>query len=111
MAVSLVVAGDSDPDLLERLAGERYAAAGYSCAVERCRTVGRALARLVADEGLGRVWLMRAPGECAGYLVVTLGFSIKYGGRASVATAVPAAAVARGRCSAVPGPATAGCGG
>lgn len=40
-----------------------------------------ALARLVADESLGRVWLIESGGEAAGYVVLTFGFSLEFGGR------------------------------
>jgi ribosomal protein S18 acetylase RimI-like enzyme len=43
--------------------------------------VGRALARLVGDESLGRVWLIESGGEAAGYVVLTFGFSLEFGGR------------------------------
>ena len=40
-----------------------------------------ALAQLVGDESLGGVWLIEAGGQAAGYLVITLGFSLEFGGR------------------------------
>ena len=42
---------------------------------------GPALDRIVAGEPNCRAWLIRVDGETVGYLVVTLGFSIEYGGR------------------------------
>ena len=45
------------------------------------RAVGRALAQVLADESLGRVWLIEWGGERAGYLVLTFGFSLEFGGR------------------------------
>ena len=44
-------------------------------------SVGRALARLIDDESLGRVWLIELGNEPAGYLVLTFGFSLEFGGR------------------------------
>ena len=41
----------------------------------------RAFERLLANEELGRVWLADADGETAGYVVLTLGYSMEYGGR------------------------------
>ncbi|MFN2443996.1 MAG: GNAT family N-acetyltransferase [Vicinamibacterales bacterium] len=35
---------------------------------------------LLADERLGRVWLIECDGEPAGYVVLTVSFSIEYGG-------------------------------
>jgi GNAT superfamily N-acetyltransferase len=40
-----------------------------------------ALARFVGEESLGRVWLISYEGEAIGYLVLTLGYSLEYGGR------------------------------
>ena len=41
----------------------------------------RALAALLADPSLGRVWFIEGGGAPAGYMVVTLGFSLEFGGR------------------------------
>jgi ribosomal protein S18 acetylase RimI-like enzyme len=43
--------------------------------------VRAALAQLVADESLGRAWLVEWGGEPAGYVVLTYGFSLEFGGR------------------------------
>ena len=40
-----------------------------------------ALAKFVDDEALGRVWLISDGGSTVGYLVLTLGYSLEYGGR------------------------------
>ncbi|MBI3796411.1 MAG: GNAT family N-acetyltransferase [Deltaproteobacteria bacterium] len=40
-----------------------------------------ALAIFVDDESLGRVWLISYEGSTIGYLVLTLGYSLEYGGR------------------------------
>lgn len=42
---------------------------------------GPALDRIVAGEPNCRAWLIKLGEEIAGYLVITLGFSIEYGGR------------------------------
>lgn len=36
---------------------------------------------LVGDASLGRVWLICTAGTAIGYMVLTLGFSLEYGGR------------------------------
>jgi len=41
----------------------------------------RALAGLLADPSLGRVWIVESDGEPAGYAVLTLGYSLEFGGR------------------------------
>lgn len=40
----------------------------------------RALAALLADPSLGRVWFIEGGGAPAGYMVVALGFSLEFGG-------------------------------
>jgi GNAT superfamily N-acetyltransferase len=39
-----------------------------------------ALTKFVGDESLGRIWLIAYEGEAVGYLVLTLGYSLEYGG-------------------------------
>jgi GNAT superfamily N-acetyltransferase len=56
---------------------EFYAESGYGLDQERARA---AFLTLMGDERLGRVWLLRMAGDDAGYLVVTLGYSMEYGG-------------------------------
>lgn len=41
----------------------------------------RALEELVGDSSLGRVWLIEAEREVAGYAVLAFGFSLEYHGR------------------------------
>ena len=82
--VDLVVARQPDLSLLARLVGEFYTESGHALDATRRVLVCRALERLVADDSLGRAWVIRAAGEGAehaGYMVVTLGFSIEHGGR------------------------------
>ena len=43
--------------------------------------VRRALAQVVADDSLGRVWLAEWGNDPAGYVVLTFGFSLEFGGR------------------------------
>jgi len=40
-----------------------------------------ALEKLVGDDALGRVWLIHYEDKAVGYLVLTLGYSLEYGGR------------------------------
>jgi len=56
---------------------EFYAESGYPLAAE---AAARAFAALLDEPRLGRVWLMEADGEPAGYVVLTVGFSMEYGG-------------------------------
>ena len=45
------------------------------------RAAGGALAQLIGDESLGGAWLIESDGRTAGYLVLTYGFSLEFGGR------------------------------
>jgi ribosomal protein S18 acetylase RimI-like enzyme len=56
---------------------EFYAEAGYPL---NQRRAAEAFTALVADEHLGQVWLIQAGAADVGYLVVTLGYSMEYGG-------------------------------
>ena len=42
---------------------------------------GRAFAALLDDDRFGRVFVLEREGESAGYAVMTVGFSMEYGGR------------------------------
>jgi hypothetical protein len=64
---------------------EFYAEAGFALNAQRA---AEAFAALISGEHLGQVWVIEAGAETAGaganavgYLVVTLGFSMEYGGR------------------------------
>ncbi|MDQ3806298.1 MAG: GNAT family N-acetyltransferase [Acidobacteriota bacterium] len=46
--------------------------------------VRAALAHLLGDESLGRVWLMRSGAEVVGYVVLTFGFSLEFRGRDAI---------------------------
>jgi ribosomal protein S18 acetylase RimI-like enzyme len=62
---------------LVALMAEFYAEAGYPLPVDPAT---RTFAALLDDPRLGRVWLMEAGGEPAGYVVLTVSFSMEYGG-------------------------------
>ena len=61
------------------------------------RSVAGALAQVVADERLGRVWLIESGGEAAGYIVLTFGFSLEFGGRDAFVDELYVRAEFRGR--------------
>lgn len=71
-----------------------YAEDGYPFDGAQSR---RALERLIADETLGRVWVLEDEDGVAGYLAVTLGYSLEYGGRDAFIDELFLAARARGR--------------
>jgi GNAT superfamily N-acetyltransferase len=66
-----------DVPTLVRLMGEFYAEAGYPLPTAAAT---RAFRALLADSRAGRAWLLAAGGEPAGYVVLTLGFGMEYGG-------------------------------
>lgn len=67
-----------DRDSLLQLMSAFYAEAGYPLNTDRAAVAFR---ELLSDDSLGRAWLIFASGEIVGYLVITLGFSMEYGGR------------------------------
>jgi ribosomal protein S18 acetylase RimI-like enzyme len=70
-------ASSSDLDDLVTLMAEFYAESGYPLNRQRA---AEAFRPLLAPGPLGRVWLLDVEGQLAGYLVVTLGYSMEYGG-------------------------------
>ena len=70
-------ASSADLHQLVELMAEFYAEAGYPLN----RTLAAdAFAALIGDERLGYAWLIQAEGSDAGYVVLTLTFSMEYGG-------------------------------
>lgn len=70
-------ATSADVPRLVELMAEFYAESGYPLPRD---AAARAFAPLVADARLGRVWLLEANGEPAGYAALTVGYSMEYGG-------------------------------
>jgi GNAT superfamily N-acetyltransferase len=56
-----------------------------------------AMRRLIADRSLGRAWLIEVEEEPAGYTVLTLGYSIEFGGVAAFVDELFVARAFRGR--------------
>jgi len=56
-----------------------------------------ALEKLLSDNSLGRVWLIHLRGEAIGYIVLTLSYSLEYGGRDAFIDEVYVRADHRGR--------------
>ena len=78
MEPSFHPAQPADTELLLGLMRKLYARDGYSFEEGTART---ALEGLVRDPGLGRVWVIGRDEEAIGYLVLTFGYSLEYGGR------------------------------
>ncbi len=71
------IAQRDDVPSLVALMTEFYREAGYPLAPE---PAARAFEALLDDPGLGRVWLVESGGVPVGYLALTLGFSMEFGG-------------------------------
>jgi GNAT superfamily N-acetyltransferase len=66
-----------DVPLLVALMAEFYAEGGYPLNNQRAT---QGFSALLADERLGHVWLIQADSQDVGHVVVTLCFSMEYGG-------------------------------
>ncbi len=84
----------ADLAALVRLMTDFYAESGFHLDADRAT---QAFRRLLNDERLGRVWLLREGGRDTGYLVVTLGFSMEYGGHVAFVDDLYVVPDARGR--------------
>jgi GNAT superfamily N-acetyltransferase len=78
MAAEAFEAGASDTDELLALMRSFYAEEGYPFHEERTERVLRAM---LANPFFGAVWVFRLDGRAVGYLVVTHGYSLEFGGR------------------------------
>ena len=77
MVISVKPAISEDIDDLLELMSDLYAESDYDLNRELSR---RALDDLIEHSSLGNVWLMRDGGRTAGYIVLTVCFSMEYGG-------------------------------
>ena len=78
MTATLTSARPEHTTLLVDLMQEFYAESGHR--MDRDQSL-EAFRSLLGDESLGRVWLIRQGDDIAGYVVLTLGYSLEYGGR------------------------------
>jgi GNAT superfamily N-acetyltransferase len=76
--VSLRNASLSDIDTLVGLMEEYYAYEGLEFDAPHAHA---AMFRLLNDDLLGRVWLIHAYNTTVGYIAITFGYSLEYGGR------------------------------
>jgi GNAT superfamily N-acetyltransferase len=84
----------ADVDAILGLMREYYADDGYPFDASISR---RALERLLLDERLGELWVVRDAGELVAYLALTFGYSLEYRGRDAFVDEVVVAASHRGR--------------
>jgi ribosomal protein S18 acetylase RimI-like enzyme len=92
--VSLETAGAGDTESLLAMMRDFNAGEEITVDEERLRP---ALARLLTDATLGRVWLIRFAGEVQGYAVVTLGYDLEFAGHDAFITELFLRPPARGR--------------
>ncbi len=78
--VTMSRAGPDDVARLVELMTEFYAEAGFPPNPERAAA---AFVPLIERSELGRVWLVRTDGASVGYVVLTLCYSMEYGGRSA----------------------------
>lgn len=78
MKTAIRRATSADHAALIELMARFYAEEGYPFKRQATR---KALTQLMTDERFGAVWTFRRQEEVVGYLVVTLGFSLEFGGR------------------------------
>lgn len=79
MEINFKPAENTDIETLLVLIRELYQVDGsvsFNAAV-----AGHALTQLLANQSFGYVWLIQNQGEAIGYVVLTLGYSLEYGGR------------------------------
>jgi GNAT superfamily N-acetyltransferase len=85
--------GPGDLEILTRLAEDFHAEDGHVLDAGG----RRALAAIAAGEPLARAWLFELEGRAVGYGVLTVGFSVEYGGRDGFIDDLYLAPEARGR--------------
>lgn len=78
MSAIFKAASPADADALLAMMREFYAHERIEFVERDAR---RALSQILSDASLGRVWLIESGAERAGYLVLTLGFSLEFKGR------------------------------
>ena len=94
MATAFDPARPAEADTLLALMQAFYAEEGLSYDAERAEA---SLGELLARPALGRAWLVRDHGEVVGYLAVTFGFSLEFGGRFGLLDEIYLRPDARGR--------------
>ena len=78
MTITIEIAGQANAPIILDLMERFYAEERYPFERERARA---ALSPFLADPKLGRAWLIRDGAIPIGYFVLTLGWSLEYGGR------------------------------
>ena len=81
MEITFRVADKSDTEILLKFIGKYYEFDHHPFDDETLRT---ALAKILNDESLGRVWLIQEGRDAIGYIVLTFGYSLEFRGREAV---------------------------
>ena len=94
MTIELDVAGPGDSEAVLEMMEQFYAGERYPFDRRKARA---ALEPFLADPALGRAWIFRDGGVTVGYFVLTLGWSLEYGGRDAFVDELFIAPTHRGR--------------
>ncbi len=94
MTIGVELAGPGHCETLLDLMQQFYAGEGYPFDREKARG---ALEPFLADPALGRAWVYRDGDAAVGYFVLTLGWSLEYGGRDAFVDELFVAPAYRGR--------------
>ncbi len=78
MEITFKIAENSDIETLVKFIREYYEYDSHPFDDEKVR---RALAKILNDTSIGRVWLLQDGSEAIGYIVLTFGYSLEAGGR------------------------------
>ncbi len=78
MEITFKIAENSDIETLVKFIREYYEYDSHPFDDEKVR---RALAKILNDTSIGRVWLLQDCSEAIGYIVLTFGYSLEAGGR------------------------------
>src|SRR6266851_6023776 len=77
MSIEFVLTGEADGEVLVRLARAFHLEDGHPLD----NPGEAALLQITRGEPFARSWIVREDGQPIGYLVITLGYSVEYGGR------------------------------
>jgi ribosomal protein S18 acetylase RimI-like enzyme len=92
--VTFRLATEEDVESVLGLMRQYYEEDGYPFSESRAR---KAVLGLMADQSLGRLWVMETEGQIVGYLAITLGYSLEYLGRDAFVDEIVVAPDWRGR--------------
>lgn len=94
MATTYRPVSEKDIEIAVAMMREFYAIDGYPIDVEQSRKLFR---RFIAEENLGKSWLVLSGPEIVGYIILTFVFSFEYGGTIAFVDELYVSASARGK--------------